>query len=191
MPIGTHTSSILRGAAGFYRDTISSFPNHPRYDEMSDVPVNWSTCSLAKRSTFFLILYFYSYLNWTVIKNKRHTPNFSEESPGSDTIGQLGKVQRPSKPHLCRSPFLSLSVSFLLAHHHHRLKCLLHPVLIPTMVPMLPRATMLHYLPTNISFFLSAATAVALIPPFPLLLGQRPALEVEILNICRASYHHR
>lgn len=62
------------------------------------------------------------------------------------------------------------------------------------MVPMLPRATMLHYLSTNISFFLSAATAataVALIPPFPLSLGQRPALEVEILNICRASYHHR
>lgn len=46
-----------------------------------------------------------------------------------------------------RSLFLSRSISL----RHHHLKCLLHPVFIPTMVAMLPRATMLHYFLTNIS----------------------------------------
>lgn len=65
---------------------------------------------------------------------------------------------------LASAPSSYIFLSLLLVHHHRLLKCLLHPVFIPTVAAALPRATMLHCLLSNISVSLAA---VALIPPLP------------------------
>lgn len=195
-------------AAGFYLGAISPvLRRRTRYrpDEIDDDPFN----RLFTEKAFFFFsfwlyfLYFlhYNYFDRVEVKNANYRK--SQISPNTfetDVIGNLGKGSTPFE---LSEPERSLSFSF---SQHLFPPCAIIIVLSVSYTlylspPWCPcchaPACSIIFSPTS-RLFLSSSLQPSLPPLLSSLLSlfhlkpdRGPALEVEILNICRASYHRR